>query len=283
MKVEEIRSLLVQAGCSLEMVNNIKGKVALEDALAQVNGNLALAQPDVPTRSAEPLVKPEPEMGSPEWTDHVLGLLRATELVNGSPTCAGLRRVSQLLLGDILSSKPVYTNIMNTENGLSSTVGFEVTFLWKRPICIESDLSNPLPYITRTYGDVSDCNEGNTGKPYSLHPSATASSRSEARCLRKALLLNVISAEELNSNYVKDVDMGNFDSDKVSDTQMVFIEFKCRQLGIDMNKFIAENSEGKPLNEIPRDRAVHLIKLLNSYQFDTNNSESKEIPDSIKL
>ncbi len=298
MTSEKIRSVLKESGYSVEQIDNIKGKPALLAEYGKMTKkNLSSSQnlnfqtifeglelpPVILNKENSALSDKEPELGSPEWNDYDLSLMRPTEMFNGSPTCAGLRRISQLLLGDILSSKPVFTNVIYTEQGLCSTVGFEITFLWKRPICIESDLSNPLPYTTRIYGDVSDCGIFNTPEPYSLHPSATASSRSEARCLRKALQLNILSAEELSNSTKKDTDMlGTFDNDRISDTQKVFIEFKCRQLEIDMNKFISTNTD-KPLNQICRTDAVELIKKLNSYQFDTNNSESKEIPDNIKI
>lgn len=284
MKVEEIRSLLAQAGYSEEDIKELRGKTALSNALALASGNLALARPETtPAQPVDDLPKAEPEMGSPEWNDYVLSLMRPTEMFNGSPTCAGLRRVSQHLLGDIVSSRPVSVTTNNTNEGLCSTVLFEITFLWKRPICIESDLSNPLPYIMRVFGDCADCSDLNTQRPYSLHPSATASSRAEARCLRKALLLSILSAEELSGNTTKETEMsGDWNSSKIAETQVVCMQHKCNQLGIDFNKFIAKNSE-KPLNEIDRAQAVQLIILLNCYQYDDNNKESKTIPEDIKI
>ena len=43
---------------------------------------------------------------SPEWNEHVLSLFDDRELYEGRPLCAGLRRVAELLIGRIDSSRP---------------------------------------------------------------------------------------------------------------------------------------------------------------------------------
>lgn len=277
MSVKDIRKALLDAGYTEEQINNIKGKKQLLRELATINTNLELVEYD-PNTCADNTTNNEPEYGSPEWSDYVLTLFKPTELFNGSPNCYGLRRVAQLLLGDIINSKPI--SVIPNNGG--STVMFEVQFLWKREICVPVDLTNPAPYIYKTFGDVADCSPENTPRPYSLHPSATAASRAEARCLRKALLLNVLSAEELTHNQ-SDYDMqGNLDSDYITDTQKVFLKTKCTQLGIDLNKFLAQNSNC-PLDKIDRAKAVEMIVLLNRYQYDSNHKEHEEIPLAIKL
>ena len=45
-----------------------------------------------------------PSVTSPEWNEYVLGLFDPSELFDGRPTCAGLRRVSELVLGQVISS-----------------------------------------------------------------------------------------------------------------------------------------------------------------------------------
>ena len=42
----------------------------------------------------------------PKWNDYVLEFFEDGEMFDGRPLCAGLRRVAELLLGRIISSKP---------------------------------------------------------------------------------------------------------------------------------------------------------------------------------
>ena len=47
-----------------------------------------------------------PAYGSEEWNDYVMSQFHSGELFDGNPTCAGLRRVVEELLGTIVSSRP---------------------------------------------------------------------------------------------------------------------------------------------------------------------------------
>ena len=70
-----------------------------------------------------------PSITSPEWNDYILELFADNELFDGRPTCAGLRRVSELVLGQIVSSKPtqVFPPSSGDEVG-RATVIWEVVF-----------------------------------------------------------------------------------------------------------------------------------------------------------
>ena len=45
-----------------------------------------------------------PSMMDDEWSDYVMSHFKSNELIDGNPICAGLRRVAELLLGDIVNS-----------------------------------------------------------------------------------------------------------------------------------------------------------------------------------
>ncbi len=47
-----------------------------------------------------------PSPTSPDWNEYVLGLFEPTEMYDGRPLCHGLRRVAELLMGRIVSSRP---------------------------------------------------------------------------------------------------------------------------------------------------------------------------------
>ena len=55
-----------------------------------------------------------PQITSLEWNDYVMSLFEEDELIENRPLSAGLRRVSELVLGRIVSSGPVpvsYTHL----------------------------------------------------------------------------------------------------------------------------------------------------------------------------
>jgi hypothetical protein len=71
-----------------------------------------------------------PSITSPEWNDYVLDLFVDSELFDGRPTCAGLRRVAELVLGRIVSSRP--TQVFPPSGGDEigrATVIWEVIFM----------------------------------------------------------------------------------------------------------------------------------------------------------
>ena len=119
---------------------------------------------------------------SHEWTNHVLGILRENEFINGNPTADGLRRAATVVFGDFNS----YTNVIQCPDVMNSgraTVVVNIRFR-NRP---EMDCDG-----------AADVFYGNTEKTYAVHPVATAETRAEGRALRKALrLTKTLAAEEV--------------------------------------------------------------------------------------
>jgi hypothetical protein len=176
-----------------------------------------------------------PEYGSEQWDEYVMSQFKADELIDGKPRCVGLRRVGALLLGHPVFSGPVHVTPSTDGNGPGrATVGYQLIFKFADG--------------QRTFGDVADVWHGNTDDMFAAHPAACASTKAEARCWRKALLIKAVSAEELTvkdtaaivqslvskSVKVEGVTNGEIsDSDKMSDNQRKFIDSKCSQLNID--------------------------------------------------
>ena len=72
-----------------------------------------------------------PSMLSSEWNDYVMSHFDESELINGNPICAGLRRVSELLLGSIIESGPHEVHPATDSNGPGrATVVYRVGFDW---------------------------------------------------------------------------------------------------------------------------------------------------------
>jgi len=218
-----------------------------------------------------------PAYGSEDWHDYVMSKFHKSEMYNGNPLTVGLRRVAEELLGDIIVSRPTTIVASDDPNGPGrATVGFEVVIDWMN--------SGQL----RTYGDVADCWHGNTDDLFCAHPAATASTKAEGRCLRKALKVRCVAAEEIPRN--KDVvaivrqsikvEPSNGDwteEDDITSPQIQFIDTKCKQLNVNVIKFINQGDKKyEAIGDVRKMTASKMIKLLNEYQ-----NKSKEIPDDI--
>tara|TARA_R110000823_G_scaffold7357_2_gene26910 strand:+ start:2591 stop:3361 length:771 start_codon:yes stop_codon:yes gene_type:complete len=226
--------------------------------------------------------KEEPDMtmpayGSKEWNDYIMEKFEKHELFDGNPTCAGLRRVAEEVLGSIVSSRPTQVWPSTDANGPGrATVVFEIVINWMD--------SGEL----RSYAEVSDCWHGNTDDLFCAHPAATASTRAEGRALRKALKIRCLAAEELAKKDIVSIvrqavntDQGLDgewkESDTISEPQTNFIDAKCKQLDIDVMKFINVGAEHYgSISEVTKKTASKMLSTLNEYQ-----TKKKPIPDKI--
>ena len=124
---------------------------------------------NVDTSVKDKIVDDSPDPTSPEWNNYVLSLFADGELYEGRPLCAGLRRVAELLLGRIVSSRP--TQVFAPQGG--DEIG-RATVIWE--IVFEDG---------SLFSDVADCWEGNTDDAFCVFNTATAATRAEGRALEK--------------------------------------------------------------------------------------------------
>ena len=203
-----------------------------------------------------------PKITDPEWNDYVLGLFDEKELYDGRPLCHGLRRVAELLFGNIMVSRPVKVFPPQDDNGVGrATVIWEVVF--------ENGSA---------FSDVADCWEGNTDDTFCAFNTATAATRAEGRALRKALRLRVVAAEEITkkdtAKIAKDISKkkgldvsSEYDSSgKMTDPQARFIDSKSKQLNIDAKKILKEVFHVKLISKTTKKQASDVIEKLNEYQ-----------------
>ena len=215
-------------------------------------------------------------MFSDEWNDYVMAHFHSNELIDGNPICAGLRRVAEFLLGDIVESGP--EQVFPATDGLSpdrATVVFKVVFDWM----------NSGKH--RVFKEVADVWHGNTDDLFCAHPVATASTRAEGRALRKALKLRCLAAEELAKKDIVNIvqesvkkvpTSGEYEGgNKISSQQIQFIDNRCNQLDVDVISFInmGENTYGS-IEQVTKESAKKMIKVLNNYQ------NGSAIPESIQ-
>jgi hypothetical protein len=216
----------------------------------------------------------------PEWNDHVMSFFAPDELVgegrDAKPKVAGLRRVTELLIGTIVKGevKNLFHHPDDTPIGKTFAV-YEVT--------IQTD-NKSLPVV---YSDAADSSAHNTDSPFEVFGAAMAVTRAEARALRKALKLRQVAAEECSkltdkkhsekegarSNRSPDDDHRLINAD-----QERYITSQCEKLGVDVVQFINSGENTYPtIKAVPHEIAKKMTQRINEYKQGV-----KPIPEEIK-
>ena len=143
-----------------------------------------------------------PQYGSDEWQEYVVSLLRPDEFFDGSPKMSGLRRVAQMLLGDIVHSGAESVSVVPQEDSRAVTVNYKVVFAWKLDFGVNAVDISKAQFDLRTFMGMADCIE-NRDCMFARHPAATAETKAMARAFKTALCINVVTADEKLSGYTK--------------------------------------------------------------------------------
>lgn len=225
-----------------------------------------LATPSNTNTGVKNVVKSDvPSMLSSEWHDYAMGLFHESEMIDGHPLVAGLRRVAEVVLGPIAFSGPTQVfPVQREDHHGRATVVFTVRF------------ANGMEYA-----EVADSWEGNTDDMFCAFAVAIASTRAEARALRKALKIKGVAAEELTkkdtAKIVRDISStkksseGEYDENsRMSDAQHNFIDVKCKQLNIDGKKLF-DTFGVESGKKISKKVASEIIDKLNDFQRDKSS------------
>jgi hypothetical protein len=223
-----------------------------------------------------------PDYLSPEWHEYVMGEFSPDELVDDPkkpdvkyPTVAGLRRVAEKLLGRIIKSGPDKIFPVTDPDDIRATVSYVVRFLpWDQSPIWYPDRDNE-PVVE--YSEVADACVSNTDATFLSFAVATASTRAEARALRKALKLKVCSADEIPKLDPARAVAKNSDS-LIADEQVSLIKKKCKALDLDIQKFAnSGEKQYRSIFDVTKETATKMIKALVEYTNDKNS-----IPPEIK-
>ena len=268
-KVLELKQDLMDSGLSEETIESLNKKELIDlhkqntSMLDRVNMDEEFEEVDdvVLQEEYDATMDPEaPPYNSREWSDYVMTKFDKSELIDGNPICAGLRRVSEMLLGTVVESGPeqVFPSTDPNKPG-RATVVYKVVFDWMN-----------TGYF-KTFREVADVWHGNTDDLFCAHPVATASTRAEGRALRKALKIRALAAEELaKKDIVSIVQATTADwnpEDTISNQQVTFVNNKCKQLDIDVRKFVNMGStKYESINDVTRNTAQKMLRQLNEYQ-----------------
>lgn len=215
------------------------------------------------TKVKNVILEDAPSMLSSEWHDYAMGLFDSSEMVDGHPLVSGLRRVAELVLGPIVFSGPTQVfPVQRDDHHGRATVVFSVEF------------ANGM-----RYAEVADSWEGNTDDMFCAYAVAIASTRAEARALRKALKIKGVAAEELTkkdtAKIVREISTqktsssGDYDDQtRMSDAQGNFIDIKCKQLNINGQKMFKDLFSTDSGKKVSKKVASEIIDKLNDFQRD---------------
>jgi hypothetical protein len=291
--VDELRAKLVSLGMTAEEANSIKGKGALKDMIENLedlqNANVEeteILETGTPPGLTEVIETKPPSYDSPEWESYVMAKFQANELAEGKhPKLPGLRRVANLLLGDVVFSSPtkVDTVLLPDAPGRCSVV-YTIRIMWK--------FGMHLPYNDiREFSALGGSWHGNTDDMFAVFPEAIAEARAEARAYRKALQLSVVGADELTRKDTAEITRSVVEKavipsteqpKKITNNQINSIKNISARLGIDVTKFINMGSKKYDvIEDVSYEVATKMISQLSRYQ--SNGEDFQEIPASIKV
>lgn len=228
-----------------------------------------------------------PHYKDPEWHNYVMSLFVKGELIDGKyPNVNALRRLAELLLGEISFSGPIkVSQTMDPDHTGKAVVTYQVTIDWKLDAFYDGMVTQEYPQ--RTFTSVASSWEGNTDDMFTVFPECIAETRAEARALRRALRINVVSSDELTKKDAKiyiekqsqrQSTTGDWNENEgISDAQTNTIKMMCDRLSINLDKFINSGSKKyKDINEVNKSAAAGMIKQLNRYQ--SSGEDAVDIP-----
>lgn len=249
------------------MAKKRQTEIQVVEVSEETEWNLAAIETVGPTNTTvdDDSIENVPTMENPDWHDYVMSNFIDSELVENCPTVAGLRRVSQKLLGEIMFSGPIQVFPPSADSGSidRSTVVYKVEFAWRQGVDFGGINISKFNFPIKTFIDVADVWSGNAEYKYATHTSSLASTRAEARVLRKALQLRVVSADEVGKTEDNPID-----NESMTRNQQSTIEAKCDSMKIDMFKLAAANGlSANPLKWTKSDGSK-LMSAINKFQTD---------------
>lgn len=282
MSVGQMRNILVdQYDFSEDQANDIKGKSnvkeTLKDSIRAAQGEAIFGEPQeiVTEDNVEDNEDNTPEMHSEEWSDYVMTLFGDEEVMekdgNRYPTLKGLRRVGLNILGS-----PVFSGIIHYGSPESDQspgrahANYELRFY------------NYLSQREVIYRGAADAYSGNVKGGYDVYPLAIAENRAEARAYRKALMLNIVTAEEIgneSSEFTSVLSSGGEYNEKgeMTGEQKSAIQNKLKKLNVDLESFLNFMKKELNVDTLSKKDGTECVKRVSHYSNNPN-----EIPEEIK-
>jgi hypothetical protein len=197
------------------------------------------------------------------WHEYVMSQFKESELDRGYPKVEGMRRIAELLLGEVVFSGAVdYRSTMPIEGSDPgrSVVNYEIRIAWKNGVEPFVAVDGFASYTIRTFRGLASCYPGNVkGSVFIVFPESIAETRAEARALRKALGLKVVAAEEFGDVEVNDTIVT---SNKIQEQQIFYIKNKTEDNEINLEDLLNEFGVAR-LEETDRETGASIISKIN--------------------
>lgn len=223
MKKNEIIEQLVSRGCKIEEISGLKirdlrnlldEEIKGEDSLIildKIQQNLEEPIKIDPPPQEDPLgyssttvdtreqtnktnnfkLSDPPVPSDPGWTQYCMGLFMDDELEGSNPRMEGLRRIAELLIGEVIEERCELISAPTMENGERACAKCTLVF------------GNG-----RIFESLADASPNNCQKEFAMYPTAMSDTRAKGRAYRAALRLKrVVSAEEVGVNTEEEKDV----------------------------------------------------------------------------
>ena len=203
----------------------------------------------------------QPSFNTEKWSEWVMSQFADDELENGAPTCDGLRRVAEDVIGPIAKVEVIKNDTPTVSNKGNATVVVGVTI---EPVLLDS---HPRHGSYIYVEDLADANRLNTPEEIFKHPSATAGTRAESRVYRKMLRLRkVLTAEELASNE-SNLEEEWSPSTPITEQQITVIEMLCKRTNLNVLEFInCGDLKYVCIEQVSEQSAQKMLQHLNRIQ-----------------
>lgn len=199
---------------------------------------------------------------SPEWTQYVLGLFMPDELDGGNPRVEGLRRISGMVLGDLIEEGCDLVSPPSNDNNFRACVKAWGVF-------VDSN------GVRRRFEAIADASQENCTEDFQTYIVAMADTRAKGRMFRNALCLRrVVAAEEVNKTMftASDIQSGG----QIHEGQISMIRILTDRMGLPLSRVLAHltiecscKTDGDvDLKKLTYDDAVKVAKFLNEIRQD---------------
>lgn len=271
--VKKLTSLLDSSGEAEtvsfeELAKDLQVNVDADVFGVEVSGNTAGIPENVV--DCEEQSDTRPPMTSPDWHTYVMGQFSEDELAEGNPTVDGLRRVTHLLLGPIVDAKSRIRQSPTKENFFSAaSVEYRLTIEF-------------YDGTIRSFCGAADVTTANTPEPYCRHSVASAETKAEGRCLRKALMLRkVITAEEalqVEPSVDEDTNRKWNPDARITREQKIALNILAKTADVNVIKFInAGDTKYASIDDVKFSTATDMLEFIHEYV-----NAKRPVPPKIK-
>lgn len=201
-------------------------------------------------------VKPVIDSKSPDWTEYVLSHLTENEMYKGNPKVNGLRRMVELFCGDIVGNEVVVIQPLTADC---------------KTVSVKYGIKISTAHRTAYFESIADASANNVQGVYAKYLTTMAESRAEGRAYRKALKINIVTAEEIDEEIKEEVNRENM----LTDGQINCLAQLASRIDVDVLAFLT--ADGKDIKTMTYEDGQNAIQKMAAFQ-----RKVSDIPPALK-